>query len=533
MEFFSSRADSRVPILNRMSRHVPPFFFAIRLRAAVAFLLITRAAVATVPLQLAGPFSDHMVLQRGIPITVWGAAEPGAMVRVRLGKREIMGKASSDGTWRLLLPPPEEDLMRRPGDLLVTCGNQHQAIRDVVSGDVWLCSGQSNMRYQLGRHEVRVGSKDDPASPMIFAKEVAGAGDPMLRLLNVSSGNASTPADRRWARCTPETVKGFSAIGYFFGRSLRRDGKTPIGLIDLGKGGASIRAFLPPQLIAADPRLGPLRDNDQKHENGSVYTRDIRWLAPLALRGVLWYQGESDITRAPAYPGMLSSMVERWRADFGNPGLPFLIVELPAYGGKAGQPQDQRLQSEWRPLLCEAQERFVTEMPETYLTVASDLGEEHEIHPRWKEPLGERLALLAREKVYGEKVSSSPPVLESTSLEKGAMLLRFHSAGGSLKVREGSPAGRLQDFVAAGNDGDYKPAVAEIVSPDTVRVSFEAPEGGGTVTRVRYGWTGYFVPSLFNAAGIPAGPFRTDKDTPAKTPANPPDATSQPNSTES
>jgi len=431
-------------------------------------------------------------------------------VSIKLGPaQEVVTKARTDGGWKTELPAPDPSLLSVPGDLSLACGKEKVTLHDVVAGDVWLCSGQSNMRYQLGRHEQRIGGKDDPASPLIFAKEISSSGDPMLRLLNVSSGVACTPPDRKWATCSPENVRGFSAIGYFFGRAMRRDEHVPIGLIDLGKGGASIRAFLPPDLITTDPTLQALRGNDSKNENGSVYTRDLGWLAPFALRGVLWYQGESDVTRATAYPGMLSTMVARWRSDLENPTLPFLVVELPAYGGKAGEGKDQEIQNKWRPWLCEAQENFVKSTPGTFLAVAADLGEEHEIHPRLKPPLGERLALLARAKVLRENVGADAPKFLSATKDGSSLILQFNPGVGSLVGKIRGDGVRINDFTAAGEHGDYHPAKAEIISHDKIRVSLPNNE---PVTRARYGWVGYFVPSLYNDAGLPAGTFRTGPD---------------------
>jgi len=461
-------------------------------------------------LSFGGPFSDHMVIQRGMVVKIWGSATPGSAVSIKLGTaQEVVTKARTDGSWKTELPAPDPSLLSIPGDLSIACGNEKLTLHDVVAGDVWLCSGQSNMRYQLGRHEQRIGGKDDPASPMIFDKEIASSSDPMLRLLNVSSGVACTPPDRKWATCSPENVRGFSAIGYFFGRAMRRDEHVPIGLIDLGKGGASIRAFLPPDLIPTDPSLMTLRGADPKKANGSVYTNDLTWLAPFALRGALWYQGESDITRATAYSGMLSTMVARWRSDLENPTLPFLVVELPAYGGKAGQGKDQEIQNKWRPSLCEAQENFVNSTPGTFLAVAADLGEEHEIHPRLKPPLGERLALLARAKVLGEKLGADAPKFLSATKDGSSLILQFNPGVGSLVAKKGRDGVMLNDFTAAGEHGDYHPAMAEIISQDKIRVTLPNNE---PVTRVRYGWVGYFVPSLYNDAGLPAGSFRTAPD---------------------
>lgn len=333
-----------------------------------------------------------MVIQRDAPVRIWGGGVPDATVSVTLGNKTVLARVDRDGSWIVELPPSRPTPLHQSLVLEVVSGSDRLALRDVVCGDVWLCAGQSNMRYTLGRRE----DMEDPASPRIFAAELEKAAHPRIRLLSVSAGQERTPPARKWSRCEPGTVAGFSAIGYFFGVSMLESLGIPVGLIDLGKGGQSLRAFLPEDLIEKDPRLVALRQSAPEKYPGAVHTRDVCWLAPYSLRGVLWYQGESDITRADDYPAMLRVMVDRWRSDFRQPELPFFVIELPGYLGKKNDPVDQRLQAKWRPRFREAQAKFVANTPHTFLVLASDLGEPHEIHPRDKKPLADRLSDAAR-----------------------------------------------------------------------------------------------------------------------------------------
>ena len=485
---------------------------SLRCLSLLPALLVLPFSVVFGEITLGGPFSDHMVIQADQAIPVWGTATPGAEVSVRFGESKESAVAGNDGVWRVTLPPQKPS--KEGATLQVSSPGETREIHDVLVGELWLCSGQSNMRYTLGRHEVR----DDPASPLIFPQELKDASKPLIRLLNVSSGEGSTPKGRRWELCSPETATGFSAIGYFFGSDLVKSLDVPVGLIDMGKGGESIRAFLAPDQIATDPRLESLRNNASAKEAGSVYVNDLCWLAPYALRGVLWYQGESDVTRADTYALMLSAMVGSWRADLQNENLPFLVVQLPGYAGKADNPSDQSTVSKWRPFFHEAQENFVKATPHTALASAVDLGEKNEIHPRAKKPVAERLALLARSMVYGQDVQSASPRLKSWHSEGNDIVLEFEGTCGGLEVRNGD----LSDFEAAGADGNYERAEVSITAPDTVRV-----RGSKKITAVRYGWTGYFVPSLYNKAGLPSGSFRTDKAHPVKSSKKPAQPTQQ------
>lgn len=451
--------------------------------------------------QLAPVFSDHMVLQAQRPVPVWGTATPGEKISITVAGQTRSAVASADGRWRTTLDP----LAYAPGhapQTLVVRGENEVRLTDVLIGEVWLCSGQSNMRYAMNRRADATGRPDEPPP---FAGEIARANHPRLRLLNVTGG---TPADRRWAACSPETVAAFSAPGYFFATALAPHLDAPIGLVDLGQGGAPIRAFIPRRDLEATPALAatlaPTAPTQGKADSvtGSIYEKDLRWFAPFAVRGMLWYQGESDAGRAALYPLFMGALLGRWRADLENANLPVLIVQLPPYERRRADPPKKEIGVKWAEQR-EAQWRVTQTIPHTHLAVIADLGERLDIHPRRKPEVGARLALLARARVYGENIPHSGPLLREARVEPGKIVLTFDHADAGLVAT----AGALQNFAIAGDDGQWSSATAEIEALDRVIVTIPP---GSAAKYVRYAWQDYFTPTLCNGHGLPASPFRTD-----------------------
>jgi sialate O-acetylesterase len=438
-----------------------------------------------------------MVIQAGLPVRVWGTAEAGAIISVEFAGRTGSAKTSDEGAWSLTLPPSDYIPDHAPQTIVVRGEDSVLRIDDVLVGEVWLCSGQSNMRFTLGRQA----EPRDADAPRLYPVALAGANHPRLRLLNISGG---TPADRKWALCNPATVDRFSAIGYHLGVALGHARNIPVGLVDLGKGGAAIRTFMSYSTFTAHPEFG----NTYKPEKrpgftvGAVYQKDLLAFAPLAVRSVLWYQGEGDASRAHLYPDMLKLMIDDWRQALENPELPFLIVQLPPWERRRTDPARTTTGIRWAELR-EAQADAVKDTPNTHLAVIADLGERLDIHPRRKREVGERLARLARAAVYGETVSAYGPQLVSTEIGQESMVLTFSHTDGGLFARGGS----LQDFEVAGSDGVFVSATAEITGYDELTVKIHS---GVTPQYVRYAWRDYFEPTLFNGDGFPASPFRTD-----------------------
>ncbi len=466
--------------------------------ALLAFLLIAAPLASSV--QLAGPFSDHMVLQARRPVPVWGTAAAGEKISVVFAGQTKSTVADASGRWRVTLDPLAYAPAHAP-QVLIARGENDVRLTDVLIGEVWLCSGQSNMRYAMNRKADATGRPEETAP---FADEIARAAHPLIRLLNVTGG---TPADRKWGVCGPETVAAFSAPGYFFARALAPHLDAPIGLVDLGQGGAPIRAFIPRRDLEADAALGatlPAANVAGKADavTGSIYEKDLRFFAPFAVRGMLWYQGEADVARAALYPKFIGALLTRWRGDLENAEMPVLIVQLPPYERRRADPPKKEIGVKWAEQR-EAQWHVAQTIPHTHLAIIADLGERLDIHPRRKPEVGTRLALLARSRVYGEKIPDSGPLFRASRIEGNMIILTFDHADAGLVATAGS----LQDFTIAGDDGKFVPATAEIEGLDRVVVTL--PPGSGAKF-VRYAWQDYFTPTLFNGYGLPASPFRTD-----------------------
>lgn len=482
-------------------------------RSCFTLLSVFLAATpAFAEVQLARVFSDHMVLQAQRPLPVWGTAAAGEKISVEVARQTKTTVAGTDGRWRVTLDPIDYAPGHSP-QVLVVRGTNEIRLTDVLVGEVWLCSGQSNMRYVLGRLADATGRPHDPAP---FATEIERSAHPLIRLLNVSGG---TPADQRWAASGPTTTPAFSAIAYFFARDLVRARGVPVGVVDLGKGGAPLRAFLPRGDLESDPTLHPAApppsaDGKADVVTGSIYEKDVRLFAPFAVRGLLWYQGESDTSRAALYPRMLGAMISRWRRDLESPALPVLLVQLPPYERRRTDPPKPQVGVKWAEMR-EAQWRVTQTIPNTHLAVISDLGERLDIHPRRKPEVAARLALLARARVYGEPIPHSGPLLRTHELRDGKIVLTFDHADGGLVFSQE----KLHPLAVAGDDGRFVPASAEIEGLD--RLVITLPAGSTDAKYVRYAWQDYFTPGLFNAHGLPASPFRTDRFPLTTAPAQP------------
>jgi sialate O-acetylesterase len=623
---------------------------------------LAQAAVAPNPL-----LSDHAVLQQGVKVPVWGTADPGEAVTVEIAGQAVSTTAGADGKWLVRLAP-----MKAGGPFtLKISGKNEIVLRDILVGEVWVASGQSNMERQLG---LRVGQQpiDD------WEKEAAAASYPRVRHFGVAQEKSLTRLDTvkgRWEVCTPDAVKDFTAVGYFFGRDLHRARRVPIGLIHSSWGGTPAEAwtsevglrplpdfadtpaeletliadpeaakrryeaqleawFLPNDPGSADGRswshpaldtdawqsmtvpalwedageadlngvvwfrktfdlpagaakaeaelqLGMVDDIDTTWVNGVkvgatvgynvprrypvprgvlkpgrnvvavrvldtgggggiwgeerlqlvfsgrapvqpivlsgvwqyriglrlkdgpwppvgvtgdsstptiLYNAMIAPLQPYAVRGVIWYQGESNVRREQQYRSLFPAMIADWRQAWGQ-DLPFLFVQIAPHRDMTPEIRDAQL-SAWQ------------RTPKTAMVVTMDCGDANDIHPTHKQPVGARLALAARALAYGERLEYSGPVFDSMKVKGGKAALRFTHLGGGL-VAKGGP---LRGFTIAGPDKVFHPARGEIRGKTVVVTSDQVPEP----VAVRYGWANVPEGNLFNRAGLPASPFRTD-----------------------
>ncbi len=447
-------------------------------------------------------FSDHAVLQRGMKVPVWGWTQPGEEVTVSFAGQTKKAKADADGKWMVRLDSMKASAS--PQVLSVTSASHQASINDILVGDVWLCSGQSNMEMGMGADNA--------------TNDMASADFPTIRLLTIAKLATNEPMQVvpcHWLPCSPDTIKqgnwnGFSAVGFFFGRELHKDLNVPIGLIHSSWGGTVAEAWtsrealeplgdfkdrLEAAKIPPAPKPGPARFNP--NITTVLFNGMISPLLPFAIKGAIWYQGESNADRAYQYRKLLPAMIADWRARFGEGDFPFYIVQLAAYKATNAEPRE----NDWAELR-EAQALTARTVGNSGLAVTIDIGDAKDIHPKDKVDVGKRLALCALANAYGKKVEFSGPWYKSMKkTDKGIRIAFDHVDGGLI-----AKGGDLKGFAIAGEDHKFVWADA-VVDGKTVLVS--SPNVAKPVA-VRYAWDSNPVCNLFNEAGLPAVPFRTD-----------------------
>jgi len=497
-------------------------------------VLALACGVALVPgpgwadVKMPAVFADHMVLQRQMPVPVWGWADPAEQVTVTLGEQAAKATAGAQGKWAVKIGPLAAG---GPHELRIA-GKNTVVIKDVLVGEVWLCSGQSNMAMTV---RGCLNAKED----------ISAAKLDRIRHFRVGRGSSYMPESRcsgSWAVCSPATAGNFTATGYFFGRALHQALKVPIGLVNSSVGGTAIELWTNRLVSGTDPakrkaitdldansdevrkaredyelqlerwtisvRTSKARRKPRKpappaalaalyRDNGALYNGMIHPLIPYGLRGAIWYQGESNAGRAYAYRRRQAAMIQGWREAWGQGEFPFLFVQLPNYLLRKDQPGD----STWA-VLRESQLRTLA-VPGTGMAVTIDIGEARNIHPRNKQDVGKRLALVALAKVYGKDVVYSGPVYEKMTVEGSGVRLHFGHVAGGLVAAGGEP---LKGFAIAGADKKWVWADARI---DGATVVVHSDEVAKPVA-VRYAWAHNPQCNLTNKEGLPASPFRTD-----------------------
>ncbi|NLE38450.1 MAG: sialate O-acetylesterase [Pirellulaceae bacterium] len=495
----------------------------------ISLLLVGLASSVEAKVKLPSIISDNMVLQAGRPANIWGWAEPGEEVTVAMagptrdlgiGKGyvvatvELKANADAKGRWQVTLraleAPGREKVMGVPAEsghwdtmTITDSSGEKTVIKNILVGEVWLCSGQSNMEWPVVR------SND-------AEKEIAEAKYPTIRFFQIKNRTADKPrtdCEGQWVECSPETVGHHTAIGYFFGRELLKTLDTPVGLIQSDWGGTPAEAWTSREALEAQPSLEPLLERwDESaekntkmarsaHRPANLYNGMIAPITPYAIRGAIWYQGESNVGRAYQYRTIFPTMIANWRERFGLPEMPFGFVQIAPF-------KYTRRPNQGNPQFCaelwEAQRLTLLATSGTGMVVTTDIGNVADIHPTNKQDVGHRLALWALATVYGkDNVVYSGPMYKSMTVEGDKIRLSFDHVGGGLVARDDKP---LSHFVIAGEDKVFHPATAQI-DGETIVVSSDAVP---KPVAVRFAPEETAEPNLMNREGLPASPFRTD-----------------------
>lgn len=504
------------------------------MKPRLLLLLPLLAGPLAAALRLGSPFTDHAVLQREQPVPVWGWADRETTVTVEFAGQKKSAVAAADGAWRVTLDPLPASAA--PAGLTVTAGADRVALSDLLVGEVWLASGQSNMVFTLSKSRYRwAGVVNEEA-------EIAAADFPLIRMFTAGEQKSYEPqrtVPGAWQVCTPANVPAWSAIGYFFARELHRElGGVPVGIVTSAYGASCAHAWIRRDAMLDDPAFKAVLDRfdeqvrghteptaaeiadweravelakaenrrpprrpgqhpvQDQHNPTVMFNGMVAPLVPYAVRGFLWYQGESITQPRELFPRWNARLISDWRALWGGDAKPFLFCQLAALANNSNSPQVRAWQAE------------ALQVPNTGLAVTIDVGDEKDVHPHDKAPVGRRLALLALTRAHGRTVEDSGPVAtRATATTDGAIRIGFsHVTGGLL-----SRGGPLLTFEVAGADGRFAAAEAGIDGESVVVHSTAVP----APTAVRYAWANYPAGcNLFNGAGLPAAPFQLNLSPP-------------------
>ena len=499
-------------------------------------LLLLASSLVVADVTLPAIISDNMVLQTGRNLPIWGTAEPDEEVTVSIAGQRLTTQADDQGRWMVKLAPFQQPI-DQPVSMTVT-GKNTLTIKNILVGEVWVCSGQSNMRWMV--------SKSADAE-----KEMAAADYPSIRLFTLQNASTSKPCDGtpgQWRVCKPGTVGYFSAVAYYFGRHLNSTLNVPVGLVLAAVGGTPAEAWTSETALESHKGLKSILDRWKQAE--ADYNRDAsieneyqnklaKWkrrvakakakgrrlppkpakphgrpgdlqmpcglyngmiapLIPYAIKGAIWYQGESNATRAYQYRQLFPAMICHWRQAWAQGDFPFLFVQLTNFQ----KPCDEPTESIWAELR-EAQ-LMTLRLPKTGMAITIDIGDADDIHPKNKQDVGRRLALAAEAIAYHRNVVYSGPIYDSMTVEGNQIRLRFTHLGSGLKAKHSETF--LIGFTVAGADRQFVHADAHI-DGNTVVVKSDRVSNP---VAVRYAWADNPACNLYNKEGLPASPFRTD-----------------------
>lgn len=485
-------------------------------------LLVVLPFAALADVKLPALITDGMVLQQQSAVAIWGWATPGEKVKVRgsWDQQQKETTANSKGEWLLKLKTPAAG-----GPYTIAIGGHHKiTVNNVLIGEVWLCSGQSNMEFSLQK------ITSWKTGVFNYESEIAKANYPNIRMFTVTHAVAQEPQQDvkgKWETCSPESAGGFSAVAYYFGVELNKALKCPIGLIHSSWGGTPAESWVKKEVLGKDSKLLPMLRNYDKElssypsNEASYATALAKWeaagsktgsapkkpveptqnpksptklyngmiapITPFTLKGVIWYQGESNSDRAEEYKTLFPALINSWRTDW-KTDLPFYFVQIAMHYQKV-------------PAIREAQLYTLATVPKTGMAVITDVGDSLDIHPRNKEIPGHRLALWALAKTYHQTVAYSGPMYKSMKLKDSSIVLQFKYAEGLM-----AKGNELKEFAIAGADQVFVNAKA-VIKGNEIWVSNPAVK---SPVAVRFAWKNYARPNLYNGAGLPASPFRTD-----------------------
>ncbi|RZO17086.1 MAG: sialate O-acetylesterase [Verrucomicrobiaceae bacterium] len=476
----------------------------------VSIILISFSHIGLADVKLPNVIGSGMVLQRDMAVPVWGWAEAGEEVTVSFAGQTKKTKTGDDGKWTVSLDPLKAN---ENGSALTITGKNKITLENVLVGEVWICSGQSNMEWAIRQS-------------MNPKEEAAAANYPQIRLFNVPGHTVSPlPKDEgagQWQVCDPNSANNFSAVGYFFGRRLHKDLKVPVGLIGSNWGGTRIEPWTTLAGFESVPELSKIADQVKNYKQdtrvgggqpSAIYNSMVHPLTPFAMRGGIWYQGESNGNEGITYYQKKHALVNGWRKAFQNKDLAFYWVQLANFQKESDKPEG----GEGWARLREAQTQAL-DIPGTGMAVITDIGAANDIHPKNKQDVGWRLAQWALHQTYGQKdLVPSGPLYKSHKVEGKTIRLSFDHVGSGLIIGKKNGLeptaevkdGKLEHFSISGKDNKWVWADARIDGQTVIVESKEVTEP----VAVRYGFTmNPAKANLYNKEGLPAGPFRTDTE---------------------
>jgi sialate O-acetylesterase len=468
------------------------------MKNGLLFLLLAQASSSQANVVLPRVLGHNMVLQRDKPVAIWGTAAPGEAVTVQFGSQQPRTVADASGHWQVILKPLAASAT--PADLTIK-GNNTIQLNNILVGEVWLCSGQSNMEYTM-----RKSSKVTlpPGADTTAVYELDRAHDPAIRIFLVNRKELSKPDSlhRGWSVAQDSALRSCWAPSYLFAQELRQKLGVPVGVVSSAVPGSRIEPWIAAEAFQKDPAFANQKvDGDP----AKFYEPMIKPLAPFALKGFLWYQGESNcfLAETTTYTQKMRLLIQNWRAAWHDTNLPFYYVSLAPFKYSESKGNKVELTKETLPRFREAQEA-VLQVPHTGLIVTTDLATKlDDIHPPYKWEIGRRLALLALADTYKQPNVPVAPVFRRLAVKGNVATVAFTTSA-LLISKDGQP---LTHFTIAGADGVFVPAQARIEGPQVLVSAAQVPHP----VSVRFGWDEAAQPNLFSASGLPARPFRTDK----------------------